>query len=152
MPQSFRAMADLFHARGEPVLSAQLVNSAHCVSYAPGRVEIRTQPGADPRLPAQLAAHLKRWTGQPWEIRQSRAEGDPTLREQAASAKAERFAKVAGHPVVARVLELFPGARIEEVTVPPPEVADVPHDDDEMPDADTVAFDDDTPAGKANQA
>src|SRR3546814_7571311 len=61
MPQSFRAMAELFHARGEPVLSAQLAGSVHCVSYAPGRVDIRPQAGADPRLPAQIAAHLIRW-------------------------------------------------------------------------------------------
>src|SRR3546814_2473146 len=64
---------------------------------------------------------------QPWDVRLSRAEGEPTLREQAVSAKAERFARVADHPVVARVLELFPGARIEEVTAPPPETRSEEH-------------------------
>src|SRR3546814_91737 len=156
MPQSFRAMAELFHARGEPVLSAQLAGSVHCVSYAPGRVDIRPQAGADPRLPAQIAAHLIRWTGQPWDVRLSRAEGEPTLREQAVSAKAERFARVADHPVVARVLELFPGARIEEVTAPPPETAVAPDDDDDSGDPDTVAPEDHAPEAstrsKANQA
>ena len=93
-------------------------------------------------------SYLVLWPNvRPWHM----AAPQPTLRALAASPKAGRFAKVAEHPVVARVLELFPGARIEEVTAPPPEVADVP-DDDEMPDVDTVAFDDDTPAGKANQA
>src|SRR3546814_14432542 len=99
----FRSMAELFHARGEPVLSAQLAGSVHCVSYAPGRVDIRPQAGADPRLPAQIAAHLIRWTGQPWDVRLSRAAGEPTLRAQAGSAQAERFARVADHPPVARV-------------------------------------------------
>src|SRR3546814_6430810 len=112
--------------------------------------------GADPRLPAQIAAHLIRWTGQPWDVRLSRAEGEPTLREQAVSAKAERFARVADHPVVARVLELFPGARIEEVTAPPQETAVAPEDDDDGGDPDTGAREDHAPEAstrsKANQA
>jgi len=153
MPVSFREMVELFHSQGEPVLSAQLAGSVHCVSYAPGRVDIRPQTGVDPRLAAQLAAHLGRWTGQPWDIRISRDDGEPTLREQASTAKAERFAKIAEHPVVSRVLELFPGARIEEVTAPPPADPVGEADDDEtLDDADTVVLDDDQPADKANQA
>src|SRR3546814_9140385 len=93
---------------------------------------------------------------QPWDVRPSRAEVEPTLREQAVSAKAERFARVADHPVVARVLELFPGARIEEVTAPPPETAVAPDDDDDGGDPDTVAPEDHAPEAstrsKANQA
>ena len=54
--------------------------------------------------------------------------------------------------MVAKVLELFPGARIEEVTVPPPEAAPPPDDEETPDDADTAAFDDTTHEGKANQA
>lgn len=155
MPESFRAMVELFHARGEPVLSAQLAGSVHCVSYAPGRVDIRPKPGADPRLTAQMAAHLGRWTGQPWDIRVSRDEGDPTLREQAGQARAERFARAAEHPVVSKVLELFPGAAIEDITAPPPPLdttGEADDDEEALDDADTVVLDDDQPQGKANQA
>ncbi|MEQ9331676.1 DNA polymerase III subunit gamma/tau [Thalassobaculum sp.] len=158
MPATFREMVELFHARGEPVLSAQLAGSVHCVSYAPGRVELRPQAGADPRLTAQLSAHLGRWTGQSWDIRISRDAGEPTLREQAGMARAERFARVAEHPVVSRVLDLFPGARIEEITAPPPADPVGEADEDEaMDDADTVVLDDEGsggghPESKANQA
>src|SRR3546814_15205946 len=38
LPQSFRAMAELFHARGEPVVSAPLAGAAHCVRSAERRV------------------------------------------------------------------------------------------------------------------
>ncbi|MEQ8814329.1 MAG: DNA polymerase III subunit gamma/tau [Thalassobaculum sp.] len=158
MPATFREMVELFHARGEPVLSAQLAGSVHCVSYAPGRVDLRPQAGADPRLTAQLSAHLGRWTGQSWDIRISRDAGEPTLREQAGMARAERFARVAEHPVVSRVLDLFPGARIEEITAPPPADPVGEADEDEaMDDADTVVLDDEGsggghPESKANQA
>jgi DNA polymerase-3 subunit gamma/tau len=160
MPDSFRAMVELFHARGEPVLSAQLAGSVHCVSYAPGRVDIRPKPGADPRLTAQMAAHLGRWTGQPWDIRVSRDDGEPTLREQAGQARAERFARAAEHPVVSKVLELFPGAAIEDITAPPPPldtIGEADDDEEALDDVDTVVLDDehavgDQPAGKANQA
>lgn len=157
-PATYREMVELFHARGEPVLSAQLAGAIHCVSYAPGRLDIRPQAGADPRLAAQIAAHLGRWTGQPWDVRISRDDGEPTLRQQASTAKAERFARVAEHPVVSRVLELFPGAVIEEVTAPPSaDPVGETQDDDRVDDPDTVVLDDDRPAGdhpggKANQA
>ncbi|EDP63970.1 DNA polymerase III, gamma/tau subunits [alpha proteobacterium BAL199] len=151
VPATFKALAELFHARGEPVLSAQLSGSVHCVSYAPGRIDIRPQNGTDPRFAAQIAAHLGRWTGQPWDVRISREDGEATLREQAVTAKAEHFAKLAEHPVVSKVLELFPGARIEEVTAPPPQASADP-DDEALDDADTIAFDDEAPESKANQA
>jgi DNA polymerase-3 subunit gamma/tau len=143
MPASFRALVDLFFTRGEPVLSAQLANSVHCVALAPGRLDIRPRDGTDPRIAPQIGAHLARWTGRPWDVRISREEGAPTLRDQAAAEKASHYAILAEHPVVAKVLELFPGARIEDVTAPPdtgpnPGVADP--GDDELPDDDT-AFD-----------
>jgi len=150
MPSTYQAMVDLFRARGERVLAARLASQVHCVAFAPGRLDIRPKAGVDPAIAAQVGAHLRRWTDLPWDVRVSRDEGEPTLDEQRTSAEQAFHARLAGHPVVAKVLELFPGARIEEVTVPPPEAAPPP-DDEETPD-DTAAFDVAAHEDRANQA
>ena len=144
VPVDFAGIADLAFRRGEPILAAQLVNAVHCVALEPGRLVIRPTQGTDPRIAAQLAAHLPRWTGREWRVETSEDVGAPTLRDQRAAAVAEMHAKAAEHPVVARALELFPGARIEQVlegTGPDPAPAPV---DDET----------DAPrrAGQANEA
>ena len=152
VPPTFRAVVELFRGRGERVLAARLASQVHCVAYAPGRLDIRPKEGVDPAIAAQVGAHLRRWTDRPWDVRVSRDEGEPTLDEQRSSAEQAFHARLAEHPVVAKVLELFPGARFEEVTVPPPEAAPPPDDEETPDDADTAAFDDTTHEGKANQA
>jgi len=141
MPGSFSDLVGLFRERGEPVVASQLSSNAHLVSLEPGRLEIRLKPGCDPKLLGQVQVWLVKWTGKPWVVERSDAEGEPTLREQAAAAIEARNAEIAADPVVAKVLDLFPGARIEDVTVaeapepaPPgtgPEIEDDP-DEDEM--------------------
>jgi DNA polymerase-3 subunit gamma/tau len=80
---------------------------------------------------ALLAGHLQRWTGRDWTVEISDEDGGPTLREQKAAQKAAMQAELAAHPVVAKVLELFPGAEIDtvvELAAPEPEPADMPAD------------------------
>ncbi len=115
VPSDFVGVADLAFRRGEAILSAQLVNAVHCVAFEPGRLIIRPEAGTDPRIAAQLAAHLPHWTGRDWMVEISEDEGAPTLRAQRAAALAEVHAKAAQDPVVAKALELFPGATIERV-------------------------------------
>lgn len=145
VPTDFAGVADLAFRRGEAILGAQLTNKVHPVAVEPGRLVLRPQKGVDPRSIAQLAVHLQRWTGRDWTVDLSDEEGGPTLREQKAAAQAAARAELAAHPVVARVLELFPGAEIDtvvELSAPEPEraagPADLPHDP--------------LPAGKANEA
>ena len=114
-PSSLQELVDLFHAKGEPILAAQLTNSIHLVSMSPGAIEMRVEPGVDRNLAAQLTAHLQNWTGRDWNIRFVDGEGAPTLRQQRADEAQAKIAEAETNPVVARVLELFPGAKVEEV-------------------------------------
>jgi DNA polymerase-3 subunit gamma/tau len=125
-PTDFAGVVDLAFRRGEAILGAQLTNAVHPVLVEPGRLLIRPQPGVDPRLAGQLAALLPRWTGRPWMVDLSDEPGQPTLREQKAAAKEAMRAELATHPVVAKVLDLFPGAEIDtvvELQAPTPEPA-----------------------------
>ena len=53
----------------------------------------------------------------------SEAAGDPTLREQKQAAQDARTEQAATDPVVSKVLALFPGSVIEEITAPAIETA-----------------------------
>ena len=58
---------------------------------------------------------LGKWTGERWVVTAVEESGAPTLGEQEETAANDHRAAVARHPLVARVLEEFPGAKIEEV-------------------------------------
>ena len=131
VPTDFAGVAELAFRRGEAILGATLTNKVHPVAVEPGRLELRPQKGVDSRLIGLLAGHLQRWTGRDWIVEISDEDGGPTLREQKAAQKAAIQAELAAHPVVAKVLELFPGAEIDtviELAAPEPEAADLQTD------------------------
>ncbi|WPZ35277.1 DNA polymerase III subunit gamma/tau [Thalassobaculum sp. OXR-137] len=131
VPTDFAGVVDLAFRRGEAILGATLTNKVHPVLVEPGRLELRPQKGVDSRMIGLLAGHLQRWTGRDWIVEISDEEGGPTLREQKAAQKAAIQAELAAHPVVAKVLELFPGAEIDtvvELAAPEPEAADLQSD------------------------
>lgn len=145
VPTDFAGVADLAFRRGEAILGATLTNKVHPVTVEPGRLELRPQKGVDSRMMGLLAGHLQRWTGRDWVVELSEEEGGPTLREQKAARKAAVQAELAAHPVVAKVLELFPGAEIDtvvELAAPEPEPAALQTDMSTDP----------LPAGQANEA
>ena len=113
-PQGWRDVVALASGR-KPMLHAHLVHSVHPVRFAPGRIEMRVQPGAPRDLAAELAALLGELTGSRWTIALSNAEGEPTLAQQGRAADAERRGVAQSHPLVQAVLAAFPGTVIEAV-------------------------------------
>jgi DNA polymerase-3 subunit gamma/tau len=113
-PQHWRDVVALASGR-KPMLHAHLVHSVHPVRVAPGRIEMRVQPGAPRDLAAELAALLGEATGARWTITLSNAEGEPTLAQQGRAADAERRGVAQSHPLVQAVLAAFPGTVIETV-------------------------------------
>jgi DNA polymerase-3 subunit gamma/tau len=157
-PTSFREVVDLFEAKREGVLHGLLWNSVHLLRFEPGVIEIRA-PGCPRDFASRLMELLGKWTGRRWVVSLSdQAQGEPTLAQQVAAVAAARKAKAAEHPLVRRVLELFPGATLEAVRGPaepeptsePPmpedgmRAADVPpHESDVIPD--TIDLENDEP-------
>jgi DNA polymerase-3 subunit gamma/tau len=58
---------------------------------------------------------LTQWTGTRWIVSVSGEEGEPSLHEQAEARDTSLRNEAAQHPLVRKVLETFPGARIEAV-------------------------------------
>jgi DNA polymerase III subunit gamma/tau len=114
-PQSFLEVVQLFDERREGLLRAHLFSHVHLVHFEPGRIEFRPAPGAPRELANRLGQLLTEWTGARWVAVVSDEEGQPTLREQAEARDASLKNEAAQHPLVRKVLETFPGARIEAV-------------------------------------
>jgi DNA polymerase-3 subunit gamma/tau len=85
------------------------------VRYKPGMIEFSPAPGAPAELAGRLSQRLRGLTGARWQIAVSGDEGQPTIAEQGAAAKAAENALAAEHPLVLAALEAFPGAEIRSV-------------------------------------
>ncbi len=122
MPTSFPALVQLAKDMREGILAAELYNDVHPVSFEPGRIELRLEPGAHHDLPGRLIEKLKAWTGQRWVVSLSKLPGEPTLAEQEQAEESRRRAHVQAHPLVQAVLTAFPGAVLDGVRqAAPPE-------------------------------
>ncbi|HXZ01780.1 MAG TPA: DNA polymerase III subunit gamma/tau [Stellaceae bacterium] len=114
-PQSFLEVVQLFDRHREAMLRAHLYAHVHLVQFEPGRIELRPGAGAPRDLPNRLGQLLTEWTGARWIVAVSGEEGAPTLREQDEARELSLKNEAARHPLVRKVLEAFPGARIEAV-------------------------------------
>jgi DNA polymerase-3 subunit gamma/tau len=114
-PQSFLQVVELFDRNREAMLRWHLFAHVHLVGFEPGRIEFRPAEGAPRDLPNRLGQLLTEWTGRRWIVSVSGEEGQPTLRETAEARDASLKNEAAQHPLVRKVLEVFPGARIEAV-------------------------------------
>ena len=124
-PRDFRAVAELVKTNKEMRLYAHLVNGVNLVDFEPGRIALHLGSSVPADLPRRLGAMLQGWTGEQWLVTASDDPGAPTLGEQDAAADDDRRAAVARHPLVARVLEEFPGATIDGIRdLAPPDAVD----------------------------
>jgi DNA polymerase III subunit gamma/tau len=114
-PQSFLEVVELFDRHREAMLRAHLYAHVHLVRFEPGRIEFRPAAGAPRDLSNRLGQLLTQWTGTRWIVSVSGEEGEPSLHEQAEARDASLRNEAAQHPLVRKVLETFPGARIEAV-------------------------------------
>ncbi|MDA9975390.1 DNA polymerase III subunit gamma/tau [Alphaproteobacteria bacterium] len=114
-PGSFVEIVALFESRREAVLHARLVGEVRPVRVEPGILEVAASPDVDSALVGALAKLLIEWTEQPWNVSIAEAVGEPTLVERKDAAEALVREEVSADPVVAAVLENFPGSAVEAV-------------------------------------
>jgi DNA polymerase III subunit gamma/tau len=100
--------------------------------FEPGRMEFSLADGASPALAQTLTRKLTEWTGDRWLVAIVQGVTTPTLAEVAAAREAEKLDGLAAHPLVRKVLERFPGAKIvprEPEAITPPAAAAEPDAD-----------------------
>lgn len=97
----------------EVMWAAQLRQFAHLVKFQDGRIELRLDEQAHPKLASEVGRLLSTLSDQRWIISISGAAGDTTLQEQEQAVLTTRLDQVRQNPVVADVLALFPGATLD---------------------------------------
>jgi DNA polymerase-3 subunit gamma/tau len=97
------------------MLASMLETGAHLVRMAPQRLEIRPAPGVRPDLANLLQDALHLRTGRRWMVAIVNERGMPTLAEQRAVVRDRLIEELSGDPAIRRILEAYPGARIEDV-------------------------------------
>lgn len=105
----------LFEAHKEAIVHTALKHEARLVSFADGAMELAMQAPNAREMASKAAQSLSQWTGRKWTVTLSQAEGAPTLAEQEQQAKRARIAEISHDPLVAKALELFPGAEVIDV-------------------------------------
>ena len=78
-------------------------------------MEVRPSERAPQELISTLTTKLRKWTNQNWIITISAASGAATLHQKQEATQASLLQEATDHPLVAKVLAVFPGARIDYV-------------------------------------
>jgi len=129
-PQSLEEVLELADENREAMLRTHLVSDVRIVQFEPGRIEFNPGPNAPRDLAGRLAGFLNEHTDTRWMVSVSSETGDASLQEKRQSAEDALRAEARGLPLVRSVLEIFPGAKLEEVRkaspddLPPPEDAE----------------------------
>jgi DNA polymerase-3 subunit gamma/tau len=142
----FEDVVALARAKRDIQLCQALERDVRLLRFESGRIEFSLIEGASSALPQTLSRKLSEWTGERWMVALAPGATAPTLREVANAREAERLSGVAAHPLVRKVLERFPGAKIVDVRGPEPApVLSTPEsaDDEDAAYADPSNFDDD---------
>ena len=105
---NFAAVVALFEQHREGKLAALLKRHVHLVRFEAGMIEFNPTRNAPTDLAGQIGKFLTQWTGQRWVVSVVNAAGAPTVYDQ-------EIAQAKTDPVVAALLEAFPGAEIEAI-------------------------------------
>ncbi len=111
-PTSFEEIVTLFETNREIILCTQLKQDVGLVSLEPGVLTLKALSELPRDFIVKAGALLTSWTGQPWKVVFSSNEASPSLREQEIARKEKAIAEASEHPLVAGVLEEFPGAKL----------------------------------------
>ncbi|MGE4373137.1 MAG: DNA polymerase III subunit gamma/tau [Xanthobacter sp.] len=113
----------LASAKRDLALKHAVEHNLRPVSFEDGRIEVALLEGASAQVVQDLSRKLLEWTNRRWLVSLSSEKGGATLAEEKATRQAEREEGIKAHPLVAAVLERFPGAQVVDVRTHDDEVA-----------------------------
>ena len=106
-------------------MRSALENHVRLISFEDGRIEFSLTKTASGTLANDIKACLLEWTGTPWAVVIARDGGDDPLRIQRDEENKQRTRDAEEDPVVAAVLQTFPGSKVVNVTFLDDEADDV---------------------------
>ena len=112
---AFADIVDLFEKKREGVIHSKLVTKVRLVSVAACRLEIMETNEIDNKFAVQVSKLLGEWTGQDWMVSVVDIEGEKTMQQQMLEKQRSMKSVAAQDPLVARIIETFPGATINTI-------------------------------------
>ena len=112
------SIVDLAETKGEMLLAARIRSHVRLVSLKPGNLQITLVGKSPDQLVSDIARYLSQWTNQQWLVSLSEASGEKTITEQQRDSDEKLREAIADEPLVARILDMFPGASIDEIKSP----------------------------------
>ena len=112
---SFEEIVDLFERKKEGLMHAKLVTNVRPVRMTLGRLEIMQTAEIDEKFVGQMGKLLSNWSGQDWIISIVQEEGQKTIQEQVMARDKDIKLEALRDPLVACVIEAFPGAEVTAV-------------------------------------
>ena len=112
---TFADIVDLFEEKREGVIHSKLVTKVRLVSVAACRLEIMETNEIDNKFAVQVSKLLGEWTGQDWMVSVVDIEGEKTMQQQMLEKQRSMKSVAAQDPLVARIIETFPGATINTI-------------------------------------
>ena len=106
----------LLEQNGAMILASQVVNSVELVKLEPLRLEFHPADGADGKLASDLGRKLSELTNARWVVTISSKAGQKTLAAQHRDAIENERNAVIADPMIARILNAFPGTNIISIT------------------------------------
>ena len=118
MPSSLAEIVTLAETKGEMLLAARIRNHVKLVSLKPGTLQIGIVGAAPDQLAGDIARYLSQWTAQRWLVSLSESGGAQTLADEQRDADEKLRDAIASEPLVVQILDIFPGASMDEVKNP----------------------------------
>ena len=115
---SLTSIVDLAETNGEMLLAARIRNHVRLVSLKPGNLQIALAGAAPDQLAGDIARALSQWTGHRWLVSLSEFGGEETLAEHQRESDEKLRDAIVSEPLVASILDAFPGASIDEIKTP----------------------------------
>ncbi len=110
-----RSVHEALRRAGEALLAAWFYRGARVLRVEPGRLLLALEAGVPRSFAGELAGALERITGRRWIVALGGEGEAPTLAEEDAREREVRLRELEKVPLVARALEVFPGARLVDI-------------------------------------
>ncbi len=116
---SFENVLDLIGEHRDMKLKIDMETHMRIAAYRPGFIEFEPVGDAPADLAQRLQSRLHAFTGHRWGVTIAKApDGVQTVREIKDAARRALEEEAKQHPIVAKVFELFPGAKIADIRTP----------------------------------
>ena len=112
---SFEALVALAEEKRDIRLKIALETDVRLVRFEQGRIEFELSAGGARDLASTLMQKLQAWTNERWMVSVVASGGAPTLKEQRDARDREQRSGLETDPVVAAIMNQFPGAQIISV-------------------------------------